>query len=195
MYKISVLWEHWCYRCYRCYRFTHIPKLEAPLTWAEQGDNDADVCSGTWVSTAELAAAKQQHQNQRSGDTSGSHTQAEGAPGWAVPVGSWPGRGTQAGGSPQHTEPVFATLYLEWDTASMDRQDPAPKLLSQMPVCHHHAEYGLNWPKVSPRMDYSQFSCSFPSCCSLSLKNTCALFVLEGLLVAAFADWKYPISN
>lgn len=55
MYKISVLWEHWCYRCYRCYRFTHIPKLEAPLTWAEQADNDADVCSGTWVSTAELA--------------------------------------------------------------------------------------------------------------------------------------------
>lgn len=64
------------------------------------------------MSTAELAAAKQQHQNQRSGDTSGSHTQAEGTPGWAVPVGSWLGRGSQAGGIPQHTEPVFATLYF-----------------------------------------------------------------------------------
>ena len=49
----------------------------------------------------------------------------------------------------------------------------------------------LTRPKGSPRMDCSQFSCSSPSCCSLSLKNTQALFVLERLFVHAFADGKY----
>lgn len=39
----------------------------------------------------------------------------------------------------------------------------------------------LTRPKESSRMDCSQFSCSSPSCCSLSLKNTRALFVLERL--------------
>lgn len=52
-----------------------------------------------------------------SGDTSGSHTQAEGARvGSACGILAW--RGTQARGAPAHTEPVFATLNLGWDMES-----------------------------------------------------------------------------
>lgn len=170
-------------------RFTHIPKLQAPLTWAEQGHNSANVCSGTWVRTAELAAAKQHHQEPEG--TSGSLTQAEqgGQCLWH------PGPGAQAGGSPS-TRSLYLPPHIWGDTqCPWDGQDPAPKLLSQKPVWQHHEVYGRNQPKVFPSMDYSQFSCYSPSCCNLSPKNTCALFVLERLFVLASADWKYPVSN
>lgn len=112
-------------------------------------------CLLWYLSEHSRAGAKQQHQTREV--TSGSHTKAEGAPGWAVPVGSWLGCGTQPGGSPWHTEPVFALCIWGETWCPRDRQDPAPKLLSQTLVWHHHAGYGLNWPKASPRMDYSNF--------------------------------------
>lgn len=116
-----------------------------------------------------------------------------GRAGWAVPVASWPG--AQAGGSPS-TRSLYLPPHIWGDTqCPWDGQDPAPKLLSQKPVWQHHEVYGRNQPKVFPSMDYSQFSCYSPSCCNLSPKNTCALFVLERLFVLASADWKYPVSN
>lgn len=193
MYKITGLWELWQTR----YRFTspswRHQSLGLNKGTIEQGDNGASVCPGTWVSTAGLAAAKQQHQ-QRGQGTHLDPTQAEGAQGGQCLRDPALAGEPRLGAAPAHwafiCHPVFGERHGVHGTGRILHQSFYPGCQSGTTM-----QYGLNRPKASPRMDYSQFSCSSPSCCNLSLKNTCALFVLEGLFVPAFADRKYPISN